>query len=269
MPKIKVNNINMYYEVHGAGEPLVLISGFSGDHNAWQTVIEDFAKFYQVLIFDNRGIGETECPNEPYTTEMMADDTAELIKALGFKKVHVIGHSFGGCIAQNIAYKYPDIVKSVVLVSSPDKLNIRAVLYSEIRLNMMLAKVDNETIAKFFTMVSWSKNYLSLPGKIDELVKQGAAPITLTGYKNQMHAATTFDSSSWLNKIQTPCYIIGSDDDAIIGTEQFQNMAKIIPNSKYYCLNNVGHVPQGEKPEEFKRLVLDFLKKHKEEYSYE
>jgi len=82
MPKIKANNINLYYEIHGQGQPVVFVAGFSGDHTAWQNLIADYAKNYQVVVFDNRGIGQSDCPDYPYTIEMMADDAIGLVKAL-------------------------------------------------------------------------------------------------------------------------------------------------------------------------------------------
>src|SRR5262245_16101500 len=101
MPKIDVGNINLYYESYGAGEPLVCIAGFSVDHLAWQSIVELFAKNYNVIIFDNRGAGQSDCPDIPYSIDMLADDTIELCKALDITRARFIGSSMGGMILQN------------------------------------------------------------------------------------------------------------------------------------------------------------------------
>jgi len=82
MPKVKVNDINIYYEVHGEGKPLLLIRGLGRDLTAWMFQTSEFSKKYRVVVFDNRGVGRTDAPDISYTTEMMADDTAGLLDAL-------------------------------------------------------------------------------------------------------------------------------------------------------------------------------------------
>ncbi len=77
MPLVKIGNINMYYEVHGSGEFLVLIQGLSLDSSAWANQISTFSEKYRVIVFDNRGVGQSDSPNMSYSTEMMADDTVE------------------------------------------------------------------------------------------------------------------------------------------------------------------------------------------------
>src|SRR5579872_3406946 len=111
MPYIKVNNINIYYEVLGRGEPLVFILGLSTDLSEWGYFINKLAEQYKVLVFDNRGCGRSDKPNIPYSIEIMASDTAELMKSLGFNDTNVIGLSMGGRIALDLSLKYPELVK--------------------------------------------------------------------------------------------------------------------------------------------------------------
>lgn len=95
MPHIKVNDISMYYEMHGKGEPIVFIAGFSVDHVAWFEVVERFKDKYQVILFDNRGVGQTDVPDGPYSIEQMTDDVAALCSALGVPQAHFVGNSMG------------------------------------------------------------------------------------------------------------------------------------------------------------------------------
>jgi len=118
MPTVKVNDIEMYYEVHGHGEPMVLIAGLGTDTTAYRRIINPLSQKHTVLAFDNRGVGRTDKPRTPYTIEMMADDTAGLLKALAIMRVNVIGISMGGRIALALALQHPEAVKSLILVST-------------------------------------------------------------------------------------------------------------------------------------------------------
>ncbi|TET86915.1 MAG: alpha/beta fold hydrolase, partial [Desulfobacteraceae bacterium] len=115
MPKIKVQDIDLYYEIHGEGYPMVLIRGLGSNADHWYTQTPVFSSRYRVVSFDNRGIGRSDKPNEPYTISMMADDTVGLMDALGILRAHILSLSMGGMIAQEIALKYPEKVESLVL----------------------------------------------------------------------------------------------------------------------------------------------------------
>jgi len=105
----------MFYVDAGAGEPLVLVMGFGGDHLAWGLQLPAFAARFRVIAFDNRGVGQTDAPDIPYSIAMMADDTVGLIDALGIDRAHVCGVSMGGMIAQEIALRHPARVRTLAL----------------------------------------------------------------------------------------------------------------------------------------------------------
>jgi 3-oxoadipate enol-lactonase len=133
MPTVKVNDINMYYEVHGEGEPVVLICGLGNDISPYRRIISLLSEKYMVLAFDNRGAGRTDKPDIPYFIEMMADDTAGLMDALNIKGAHILSFSLGGRIAAALALKYPDRVRSLILVSTfvkrIDRMNLTQRLF--------------------------------------------------------------------------------------------------------------------------------------------
>jgi pimeloyl-ACP methyl ester carboxylesterase len=99
MPTVKVGDINMYYEIHGQGEPLLLIMGLGSDLTGWMFQTPEFSKRYAVIAFDNRGVGRTDAPDMPYSVRMMADDAIGLMDVLGIDKAHILGLSMGGFIA--------------------------------------------------------------------------------------------------------------------------------------------------------------------------
>ena len=120
MPKIISNNISLYYHIRGKGHPLILISGANGDHQSvWpQSVVDTLAGHFQVIQFDNRGVGQSDQPDIPYSIEMMADDVSGLMQALQIEKAHLAGYSMGGQIAAKFAEKYPEKINKMMPVSA-------------------------------------------------------------------------------------------------------------------------------------------------------
>ena len=123
--KVKVGDVNLYYELYGQGDPLVLVAGTGISLAPWRIFqVPEFSRHYQVLIYDHRGLGRSDKPDVPYSTRLFARDCAGLMDALGIKKAHIMGHSMGGRVAQWIALDCPEKVRSLVLsgtgVKRPD-----------------------------------------------------------------------------------------------------------------------------------------------------
>ncbi|MEM9091605.1 MAG: alpha/beta hydrolase [Cyanobacteria bacterium P01_F01_bin.53] len=135
----------MYYEIHGSGEPLVLIHGLSMDSSTWFNQVPLLSQKYQVVVFDNRGVGQTDAPHEDYSTEMMADDTVALLRFLNVDNAHILGFSMGGMIAQIIALKYPELVKSLLLNTTAAQFPAKAKHLVQNWLRMLNENVSLET----------------------------------------------------------------------------------------------------------------------------
>lgn len=118
MPAIKVNDIQMYYEIHGEGKPLVLIGGLASDLSEIESISHWLAQKYRVVVFDNRGAGRTDKPDIPYSIEMMTADMEELLDALAIERASILGISMGGRIALEYALRHPERVEKLVLVST-------------------------------------------------------------------------------------------------------------------------------------------------------
>src|SRR5438876_4640499 len=112
----KVNNAEIYYEIHGEGKLLVLIEGFGCDHSFWTPLLEPLSKHFKVLIFDNRGTGQTKDNNQDFTFQTLTKDILDLIATLTTEtRVQIIGHSMGGAIAQIIAAEHPEKIDKLML----------------------------------------------------------------------------------------------------------------------------------------------------------
>jgi 3-oxoadipate enol-lactonase len=118
MPTAQVNGIGIYYELAGAGEPLLIIGGLGADLTLLAPLIPALAARFQVLTFDNRGAGRSSKPDTPYTIAMMAGDAAGLLAALSIERTHVLGISMGGRIALGLVLAHPGLVRKLVLVST-------------------------------------------------------------------------------------------------------------------------------------------------------
>jgi 3-oxoadipate enol-lactonase len=118
MPIQRVGDIDMYYELHGMGDPVVLIGGLGNDITQSTRLIDWIAQGNRVLAFDNRGTGRTDKPDIPYSIEMMAEDTAGLMDALDISGATVLGISMGGRIAMALTLEHPDLVARLILVST-------------------------------------------------------------------------------------------------------------------------------------------------------
>jgi 3-oxoadipate enol-lactonase len=122
MPKIIVNDINIFYQIKGQGEPIVLILGLAATVAENQWLIDSLSKKYRVLSFDNRGAGLTDKPDIPYTIEMMANDTACLMKEVNFNNANIIGISLGGRIALELVLQHQEMIRKLILVSTSAKV---------------------------------------------------------------------------------------------------------------------------------------------------
>ena len=118
MPNTVINDIDVYYEIHGQGEPLMLIAGLASDSRSWGAVVEELAPHFQVIVFDNRGVGRTMPQDVEISVPQMADDCIALIKYLGLSAVNLLGHSMGGFIAQDLAIRYPEYVNKLILAGT-------------------------------------------------------------------------------------------------------------------------------------------------------
>lgn len=261
MPKVKVNDIAMYYEIHGQGEPVVFVAGFSADHLAWGDVLNQFKQKYKVILLDNRGAGQTDIPTSDYNIKQMAADIAELCKLLEIDNAHFVGSSMGGYIVQQLAYDYPALIKSLVISNSAMSTRTPFHFYVEAQYELIKANAPFDAIIKASCAWCYSYKYLSQPGIFEELkqyILQNPYPFTLPGYKSQYAALDAFDSSEWANKIEARTLVIGANEDIILPHKLAEALAKEIPHSTYYCFEECGHLPFVEQPEKFVSVLNNF-----------
>lgn len=265
MPQLTLNNnISLYYEQHGSGEDLVLIGGLTSDHQVWKSTLRLFSKHFRVLIFDNRGAGRSSTPDVPYTMEMMAQDTVQLMDALHISHAHILGHSMGGGIAQQIALLAPEKINKLVIACSRSKPNALASMVFSMRVKLQEMGMSNEGLAEYVMPFLFGDEFLNNPLLVKGFIQwtlRNPFPQTEKGYRSQLHAAITRDFSDQLHQITTPTLVIAGEEDILMKPKHAEQVSKSIKNSTFITIPNCAHMPHVEKSKEFAEIVLQFLGK--------
>lgn len=267
MPTIRVNDIDMYYEIYGEGEPLLLIAGLGSDLSGWYQLTPGLSAGYRVIAFDNRGIGRTDKPYKPYSMEMMCDDINGLMGSLGIEKAHIFGVSMGGMIGQNFGLLYPERIASLMLGctrpggshSIPEQDDTRAQLNPE-----LIESLTPEERAKNMLPVIFPQEFIdNNPDFIRDHIRRILDnPIDPVGYARQIAAADAHDVYDRLPQITVPTLVLHGSADRLIPAENGRIIASRIPGAELVIMEGLGHGFTSQKPDEVVEIVVDFMKRH-------
>ena len=266
MPKASVNGINMYYQVHGEGEPLVLIQGFAGGHDAWFFQLRTFKKYFKVVIFDNRGIGRSDGVGQPYTIKTLADDVVGLMEHLGIAKAHVLGLSLGGLVAQEAAISYPDRVMKLVLGSTfadrevndvrPEMM--KALGIPEGSTDVDIRSIDMTKMMSAMITLAFNKRLYRMI--LTPLSKRRMKSIKVEGHFEQMSAIGSYTTLDRLHLIKAPTLVITGTGDRLVSPRYSEVIASRIPNAKLVLVDGGSHAFFMEMRGRFNKEVLFFLR---------
>ena len=265
MPKIQTNNIELYYEIHGEGKPLVLISGLGYSSWQWHKMVPLLAEKFKVIIFDNRGVGQSDKPAGAYTAQMLAQDTVGLLDALKIEKAIIAGHSMGGFIAQAIALDFPQRVEKLILCSTnfggPNHVPVTPEAMK------VLSDVSSDALTRFknglavSTAPGWSEKN---PAMIEEWIQWRVAnPIEPVSYQAQlaiglglMPTAAAFEEK--LPRLNVPTLILFGAHDKVVPPANADLLSKKIAGSTVVIFPDAGHFFPIEIPEAASRAIKDF-----------
>ncbi len=260
MPYAKVNGIKIYYEIYGEGDPILLIGGLGSQIQSWTVQIPIYSKHFQVIVFDNRGAGKSDKPDVPYTTELMADDASMLLDALGIESAHIAGKSMGGMIGQQLAIKYPEKVKKLVLgctsASRDDVGNEILGMGREIATKIGMKAVWLSAIFWGYTRDYMERNLSSIKETMSTIPED---PEALIGYIRQSFACQRHNARDLVGRIKAPTLVMLGENDLSASPKRSLELADLIPGAKLRVFKGVGHGFWREKQEEVDREVLDFL----------
>jgi pimeloyl-ACP methyl ester carboxylesterase len=264
MPTVRVGDINIYYEDHGKGEPLLLIAGWGTDLTCWQFQIPEFSTKHRVIAFDNRGAGRTDAPDEPYSFRMMADDAVGLLDALGIGQAHILGVSMGGCIAQEIAIGYPERTKSLILAATTAAPDNCPLLMRTLPAwtAAMRECVSPKTMARMQLPYVVTSRFFDQPEMVALFVDTMAAnPCQPQAYacQRQTDASAGQNTRAQLNRITAPTLVLVGREDIMLPVRQSEELAALIPGARLVVLDGGAHGFSIEIADKFNRAVLDFL----------
>ncbi len=269
MPFVNTNGINFYFEERGSinADPLLLIMGITAPGSVWEPHVQAWEKEFRCILGDNRGVGQTDKPKGPYSTEQMADDYAGLLDSLNLENVRVVGCSMGSTIAQQLAIRHPKKVKSMVLMCPWARCdNYAAGIFQHMA--ACKANLKPEQFVEFIQLLIFSKNSWDNPELYLQFLedRRKAAsdenPQPLHGLEGQAAACIAHNVLDHLGAINQKTLIIGGKEDIFTPVWMAKEITEAIPNSDLYLYENAGHAFHFEQTEDFNKRVLNWLKKH-------
>ncbi len=264
MPEIMAGDHKVYYEAHGQGEPLILIRGLGSNADHWYAQLPDFAKYYRVIIFDNRGIGRSADPSGPFTIQDMAADTAGLMDALEIKSAHVLGVSLGGMIAQEVAIRHPHRVRGLILAVTHcgGAQQIRAAADVTETLRRLVADGSMEARIKalevFFAPLTIEERPRIVQDYADVSMRYPATPEIL---QRQMDAVAAHDTCDRLQRIAAATLVLTGAQDVLIPPANSELLAERIPRAELLVVPGGAHQVLIEQPQVCNQAVIAFLQK--------
>lgn len=255
MPKVNINGVNIYYEVHGQGEPLVLLHHGIGCTEMWGEVLPGFAASYKVILYDRRGFGRSdkgENFRDYYLSEQYNQNSvtelSSLLKYLDIKdKIYVIGQCEGGAVAFHYTAQNPDRVKAIAISST--------LCYSKVT-------VSECTADKIFS--SFEEADSEFQGKLVYWHGETYARelYSLFSEMGGAYGSGVFDLRDILKNIQCPALVLYPDRSRLFDVEQAVLMYRSLPEGELAVLPHCGHNTYALQPEEYQRIILSFFARH-------
>lgn len=264
MPSFDVDGTTIAYEVHGSGEPLLLVAGQGSDRGMWEFVLADFAARHTAIIWDHRGTGASDKPKSPpYSTQGFAADAIALLDHLGIPKAHAYGISMGGRIVQWLGISYPGRVGALVLGATTPGNAQGVARPADVDATMAERPEDPADVLRFWADLLVSPGYQDThPEYVARMREQFADPIP--GYAQRLHYLASEGHDSWdrLPEIGSPTLVIHGDADVVNMTANSSLLAERIPGARLHLVAGGRHGYFVEFRDESSAVVLDFLAAH-------
>jgi pimeloyl-ACP methyl ester carboxylesterase len=257
---LRAGDLDIWTEQIGQGPDVLLIGGLGDTVESWQFQLDGLADRYRRTAFDNRGAGRTAMPEGSISAKTMADDAAAVLAAFGIGSAHVAGFSMGSAIAQELALRHRELVRSLVLMSTyarPD-----ALWRSQLKFWRWLPEVAPSQRAffeAFFTWVYTPRGHAD--GWVDRVVEEALAfphQQSVGAFQAQVDVCLTHDTADRLSEIAAPTLVLSGELDIILPPRVGRSVAAGIPNARFEVMAGEAHQPFQEVPEEWNARVDAF-----------
>lgn len=255
-----MNGINIYHEIHGEGEPVIFGNGVFSNTLGWVHQTPVFSKEYQVILYDMRGQGKSEKPEEPYSFELHAEDQKALLDELGISKVHHVGISYGGELGLVFALKYPEMLKSLVVCSS---VSFVGPLLREMCELWRYACVLEDPVLFYNATVplNFGEAFIREQTAILEQAKIRYAELDYPPLVRLLDSFLGLNITDQLHQIKIPAFVIAGEKDILKPAYPYSKMIHDnLPHSEMVIIRDSGHAVTFEQPDEFNSVVLEFLR---------
>ena len=255
-------DVRLAFEVHGNGEPLVFIHGLGYDRLGWGPLPGALAEDFKVVLFDNRGVGDSDVPEGPYAVRQLAADTAAVLDAADIESAHVFGVSLGGYIAQELALTYPERVRKLVLCSTaPGGTRSHPMPAAGLDAFSRFPTLEREAGLRLMVENSLGDHSVrERPELVEEIygyrLERGP---TLIGWQNQAYAGATFDAYDRAPSIAAPTLVLQGGADNVVDPRNADLLAELIPNARLETIPDRGHLLVWEEGAALAPIVKEFL----------
>jgi 3-oxoadipate enol-lactonase len=265
MPKVTVNNIQIYYELHGPpdGEVVVLSNGVLMSTASWAFQTPALSRRYRLLLYDCRGMWQSEHPPGPYSMEMHADDLAGLLDALDIDAAHIGGTSYGAEISLIFALKYPQRTKSLMVTSAVS--HVEPLLHGFIEIwNGAAQAHDSERLFHAVYPLTFSDAWIAANQDMLNQARARYKLLDFAAFSALLMSFSQLNITSELPKITAPTLVVVGEEDILKPRHYSEIIAKEIPNAEFAVIPGAGHAALWEKASIFNSLLLGFLAKQEQ-----
>ena len=262
MPRVEANGIQIYYELHGPeqADVLVLSNGVLMSTASWAFQTPVLSRHYRLLLYDCRGMWQSDHPPGPYTMELHADDLAALLDALDIESAHIGGTSYGAEVSMVFALKYPERTQSLIVTSAVSRLAPQLKGLADIWIQA--ARLRNpELLFEVVYPVTFSEEWIAANEQALELARQRYEILDFDSLLDLFLCFSELDITADLRRIAAPTLVVAGELDALKPRKYSDLIAREIPNAEYALIPDAGHAAMWERPGVFNSLILGFLAK--------
>tara|TARA_Y100000588_G_scaffold104554_1_gene114006 strand:- start:1624 stop:2463 length:840 start_codon:yes stop_codon:yes gene_type:complete len=276
MAHAAINDTSIWYDVQGDGVPIFLLPGLGMDHSYYRYAAPLLQDVATTVLVDPRGVGGStkDSPkNVSYTAELWADDFAALAKHLGYQRIDVLGSSLGGCMAQAMALRHPELLRGLIVIGGFSELDRAMETNFSLRKKLVTKLGMGEELADFMGLSTMTREFMdtdegyAVMRANQENIKQNSGELYTAFLDAILHWGRRLPSqgseplyTQLITGVSCPTLVVAGDNDYFIPASFSKKIAAAIPGAKYVEVENGGHIPFIEKPEETANLVKSFLR---------